>query len=508
MNKHGIYTVLVLLTACIHSIAQTGSVYDFYQLKTLEPWANMQSVSFLSDVTLTPTYNSIGFASASADTALFNQGKQLKIYNAETKCYRKINRTTLFGQFHYENQTLDGIYGNNVDRMAMAYPYVMMDTIGGDKYSRERFILHGAVAFPLTKHLHHGISFDYDASVAVQDRDPRPENTVALLGVNYGVHLKNDGNFSPAIHLHYNYYNEDIDIDVIEQNQYHTIYYHHGLGVSTNHHAGSFYRLYIQNEGGASLQLKYENQQITSYTSAKFTHAKLITNDGRKSGNASWATIKNDSELKKNHIAIQQFFLFGNQHMISIDYAHRKHVGTEFIQKLEKINETDLEHWVTYATEDKYKSTYSNAHLTYAWIKLDRNKKLKSELGADLQYISNNESYIHPAYLNRAEYIEVGLNTKQKLINKKQVLWASASVRSHIAISNSHLLNLTDPLVQKIIEPNIKIANEDRWTTQLGLTYQFKIKKIDWAAAINYTNITRQSKQQSNKIECSVAMLL
>ncbi|MFY9152033.1 MAG: DUF6850 family outer membrane beta-barrel protein [Prolixibacteraceae bacterium] len=409
------------------------------------------------------------------------QGENKETYFLDSKSFQKINKTILFGEFGYRKSYERNLDFSNLNNPAMNQPYLLADTIGNDTYEREVFNLSGAISSPVNDNFDWGLKFDYKVGVAAQNRDPRPENKVLQLNLSPGLLWKLT-KIKLGVNLNYNYYNEDIDISVVKENTEYAMFQLHGLGTSNYHVSSSFYRLYKQNKLGGGAQLSIETGNIENISIGSLSFLDQRVDDGRKASGANWATVKNDAKLvgfdyKFENITTLKKSGRINQLTLKFDMASR--MGTEYIQRLEKTGETDLEQWITYGAEGKYFSKSVNLNAGYSLINLKANGQINSLI--NLKAISS--SFLEKYYLPDLNLKYQNLRLEGSYL--KAFLSGKNSVSAEIRMAYQTNISATENLMQnsfitdKILQPNFEFITADFIAPGASVSYEIPIKKIN-----------------------------
>lgn len=459
-------------------------LYNYYTFKQIEvstPWLQSDNAAGLSLIPdLFPADLKLGFNLSNGDYHSVFQGETMQNYYLSSRSFRKINKTYIYGSFNYRKGLEKGLNFSNLNNPSMNYPYLLADTIGNDTYDREFFTLEGIISSPLTNQLEWGMKFNYEVGVAAQNRDPRPENKVLKLNVSPGL-LYKSGNYKVGVNLNYEYYNEDIDISVIEKNVQYTIFQLHGLGTSTYHASTSFYRLYQQHQLGGGLQLDYSAGSFSNLLHSNLDYLRQTIDDGRAAGTANWSYIKNDALMEGinwNLTDIASFVHGRKTHQVKTSLQIDSRLGTEFIQRLEKVGETDLERWLTYGKEQKYYSVRTEASMFYQLMGKNESGQMNSLLDAGVKYSAFEEKYYLPNLDQHYSNLLFSITYLKMVALPKAVISVEVSFRYQLNLKGEQNIDFTKPLAQKILIPEFNYLNDDYLSPGIALSYQIPLKKI------------------------------
>jgi hypothetical protein len=475
-----LFQICLIARAADPDVVKPTNLLTFKQIEAGSPWFQSGNAAGLAQMLqLFPAEIKLGFNLNDGDFHSVFKGKSDQSFDISSQSFRKINKTYLFGSFNYSKSVEKELNFSNTNDPAMNYPYLLVDTIGNDTYDREFFQLAAVISTPLNSHLDWGLSFDYKVGTASQNRDPRPENKVLQTTVSPGL-LYKVSRFKLGANLTYGYYNEDIDVSVVEVNAQHTMFQLHGPGVFTYHASSSFYRLYQQHQFGGGMQVEYMSGNISNLLHSDYSYSGQTIDDGRRGGIALWAATRNDARLDGIEWNLTDVF--------SIDQGEKVHqlksmlhvvnkLGTEFIQRLEKVGATDLEHWITYGEVQKYYSLRTNAELNYQLMVKDEENLMKSVFNAGLKYSAFREKYYLP---NNDQHYSNLLFTASYL---KLFTFPRSSVSGEMKFSyqinldNKQNLAGTNFLVEKMYGPEFYYLTEGFLSPGVSLAYQVPLQK-------------------------------
>jgi len=457
-----------------------ANLLTFKQIEAGSPWLQSGNAAGLAQMLqLFPAELKLGFNLNDGDFHSVFKGKYDQSFDFGSQSFRKINKTYLFGSFNYSKSVEKGLNFSNTNDPAMNYPYLLVDTIGNDTYDREFFQLAAVISSPLNSQLDWGLSFDYKVGTASQNRDPRPENKVLQTNISPGLLFKAK-HFRLGANLTYGYYNEDIDISVVEENVQHSMFQLHGPGVFSYHASSSFYRLYQQHRFGGGIQFEWLSGDVSNLLHSNYCYSVQTIDDGRRGGAALWAATKNDSRLDGIDWNLTDVF--------SIDQGEKVHQlkatlhiinsrGTEFIQRLEKVGATDLEHWITYGEEQKYYSLRTNAALNYQLMMKDENDLIKSLLNAGLKYSAFDEKYYLPNNDQNFSNLMVAASYLKLFTFPRANFSAEMKIKYQFNLDEKQNLVGTNFMVEKIYGGEFDYLTEGFLSPGISLAYQVPLIK-------------------------------
>jgi hypothetical protein len=477
------------------------NLQTFRQIEVQAPWLQFGNGAGLSQMPeLFLSEMKFDFGQTNGDFHSIFAGKSDQSFGFRSKSFQKINKTYLYGSFNYRKSYEDGLIFSNTNDPSLNYPYLLADTIGNDTYDREFFNLAGIISSPINSKFDWGLNFDYQVGVASQNRDPRPENKVMQANISPGFLFKHN-KFKLGVNLSYGYYNEDIDVSVVQEGVQHSLFQLHGPGVFNYHVSSSFFRLYQQHKFGGGLQFEIRSGNTSNIVSAQYYYSVQTIDDGRKGSSAIWSAVKNDAQMDGVNWNLADVFSIDRGkklHQLKTILHINNKLGTEFIQRLEKVGETDQEHWISYGKEQKYYSLQTNAALNYQLMTKDDNNLMKSLFCAGLGYSAFNEKYYLPN--QELKYSNLMLESSfLKLFNlPKSSISAEVKLKYQFNLEGSQNLTVTNFMVQKIYAPEFNYLTKNFVSPGVSISYQLPLKKglgkyfiksdFDWCRSENGLN--------------------
>jgi len=479
------------------------NLLTFRQIEAGCPWLQSGNAAGLSLMPeLFPSELKLDFGHTDGDYHSIFKGKTDQSFNFSSRSFRKINKTFLYGSFNYSKSNEMGLNYSNTNDPALNYPYLLADTIGNDTYDREFFKLEGIISSPVNSKLDWGLSFDYKVGVASQNRDPRPENKVLQTNISPGLLFKAN-QFKLGANLIYGYYNEDIDVSVVEEGVQHTLFQLHGPGVFNYHLSSSFYRLYQQHRFGGGMQLGWLSGSVSNLFHSNYLYSVQTIDDGRKASLATWSAVKNDARMDGINWNLTDVFSIDKVqkvHQIKSELNIVSRLGTEFIQRLEKVSDTDLEHWITYSKEQKYYSLQTNAELNYQLLAKDGNNLMKSLFIAGLGYLAFDEKYYSPNQELKYTNLKFESSYLKLFTLPESSISAEIKLKYQFNINGNQKFTATNLMVQKIYTPEFNYLTEDFVSPGVSIGYQIPLKKamgkyfiksdLEWYHSANSLNRT------------------
>ncbi len=199
-------------------------------------------------------------------------GKQIAGFDADAQLTLK-NKDYIWGSAYYKNGKKEDVQWNESADFFKLYPYVSLDTIGGDlKY--EQYFFQGGYSKQY-RHYSWGISAGFKEIQEYRDKDPRPKNTSSDLHLDLAGSRKVFFNYVIAADLHLEKYKQTNDVKFYSEKGGYPIYNALGLGLVNNrfwgnsamsYYSGSTYggslTLIPQNLSGWSASLMYNQSDL------------------------------------------------------------------------------------------------------------------------------------------------------------------------------------------------------------------------------------------------------
>ena len=477
------------------------NLLTFRQIEADAPWLHTGNAAGLSQMPeLFPSELKLEFGHIAGDFHSVFNGQTDQAFNFSSQSFRKINKTYLYGSFNYSKSYEKGLNFSNTNDPVLNYPYLLADTIGHDTYDREFFKLAGIISSPVSSKLDWGLNFDYQVGVASQNRDPRPENKVLQTNISPGLLFKGSC-FKLGTNFTYGYYNEDIDVSVVEEGAQQTLFQLHGPGVFNYHASSTFYRLYQQYRFGGGMQFEWKAGELYNILHSEYIYSIQTIDDGRKGNLAMWSAVKNDARLNGTTWNMTDVFLIDKGekiHRIKAELHLVSRLGTEFIQRLENTGETDQEHWITYAKEQKYYSLQTNAKLNYQLMQKDENNLMSSLFKAGVNYSAFGEKYYLPNQeLNYANMMFESSFLKLFTLGESNIS-AEMKLKYRFNLDGEQNLTATNFMVEKIYAPQFSYLTENFISPGVSIGYQLPLKMalakyfvksdFDWFHSTNSLN--------------------
>jgi hypothetical protein len=408
------------------------------------------------------------------------QGDRLDRFSLQSSSYTRVKDMNLFGSFSYEKSLEQGLDFSNTNDPYRGTPYDMIDTVGGDSYNREFFFLNGTLAKPLGRSLVAGVSYDFGVGVSVQDRDPRPQNKVLDMSLKPGL-IWSLPKLKLGLNLEYVYYNEEIDIDIIKENAYMTIFRVLGPAVAYTHEAKSFNRLYKRNSRGGGGQLNYRNGRLDILLSGEFLYFNESAHDGGKGGDASWSYLRHVSDLEGMDWSADGTLKYSGDrfmHLLNARLNVVSSLGTEKIAKLVQVGVLDTQDWIFFMDDPKYCSEKVDARVTYDWVRMKGpfTKDWSVRLGGG--YSSFAERYHIPFQEQWYSSALVSLEAEKIFHAGRSAFTLGGGVRYRWNLDGLLDLEISNFMYDKLLQPDYMYLTDDYVVPSVRVAYELPLKRI------------------------------
>ncbi len=486
-NKKIIILLVLIINMSMALTAQTNSqqkvsLHSFEMVQMNNLWlktSNPAALCYLQD--LLPGIINASYLYEDGEFKRVQQGDKLNEFNFNTYSYGKTKKFNVFGGFNYMKGKEKGLDFSDVNDPFRPSPYHLIDTIGNDNYDREFFSVVGGFSVPLNKKLKFGMSMDFNVGLAVQDLDPRPQNKVFDMDLSPGV-IYTMEKFKLGFNLLYKYYNEEIEVKIIQDNADAAFFSTHGLGLAISHESETFNRLQKRNTGGFGVQLEYAKGNLKTLFAGEFLYYEEKNIDARKASGGLWTVEKEDSELKGIQLEISNYTSISkaNQmHLFGFELNLNSMIGSEIIQRLEIAEGEDLDHWEYYGSEEKYDALDIKLNVFYEYLQLrkkDNQRDISFKFFA--LYHDFSEEYYIPMQKQNFKNLKLGVNLYKSFYATKAnfTFGAGASYKQNLDAE----LSLTDYtfIAEKLLAPDYEYITDAYIAPKVDVAVEFPMKKI------------------------------
>lgn len=182
------------------------------------------------------------------------------------------------GASYLNNKTKEIQFNDNSD-LSLIYPYIMLDSVGGEM-KNEEYCFNGGYLHEFNSNLNIAVELDYRAQSAYRQFDPRPKNTVSDLLFKVGIASSFNTKYLWGASTDVRKYKQDSNIAFFSEKKRVPIYHYTGLGNRYARFDGTF--LSSQHDGyGYGIHLtvneKNNNGFISEFSYKYFQFKKLMT---------------------------------------------------------------------------------------------------------------------------------------------------------------------------------------------------------------------------------------
>lgn len=488
MNKNisNILIILFLLSLSqlkgLSQEASDSASYDTYDLLFLRnPWLNTSNPAGLNMNTGTlPGRMNFNYNLKEGDYKRVQEGESFKAYSLQSESYSRIKDLNFYGNFSYDKSFENGLNYSNTNNPYRGTPYDLIDTLGNDNYNREFFTLNGAISKPFSPKTILGVAYDFNVGVSVQDRDPRPQNKVLDISLRPGF-IYDWSKIKLGLNLIYNYYNEEIDIDIIKENTYMTIFKTLGPEVNLYHEAKSFNRLYKRNSGGFDAQINYLSGSLNTLIGTKFLYFEEGVQDGGKGGDASWNYLRDLATLKGMDWKIYGNLQISNEndyHILNAEFNIITNLGIEKLENLEQLGVLDIQDWVFYMEDQKYNSSKIDASLSYRYLKMKDECSKNYSLSLNSGYSSFEESYYIPFQNQNYNNAFVSLEGLKAFFIKNVQLSLMGGFKYKMNLGGEQDFERDDFINERLLYPDFLYLTSNYYAPKLKIVYEIPLRKL------------------------------
>lgn len=325
--------------------------------------------------------------------------------------YQKLDKVKIYGSFGFRQQWEEGIILTESLNPFRGNPYVAGDSMSGD-WNKQWYDLKLIVSSAplLNERLFLGAGLNYSVGSGARQEDPRPLALSKDLELEPSALWKlNDRNMI-GIKGHFNFFNEDISLEVRNPNTNHHLYKMLGPVEIFNPqrltYASSTNRNYKGNTAGGSVQYLYKNDMWLGLVSAGLHTRAEDVRDGvtnpSKAGRLEETFYKADVLLQKaTPSAINKLELTWQQADRDGIEAHQRLVSSG--PNASQLNETIFE--AIFMTSLK-----TDAKLEYSWLHRKYGTGYDWLLNASANFRGLDNRYLFPQNKEIADVIRYGIS--------------------------------------------------------------------------------------------------
>lgn len=384
--------------------------------------------------------------------------------------YKKLRKNNfIWGNASYSNLNLKNITWNEDLDFERIGPYVLGDSVGGNK-KLEIYQFGGGFGKQYTK-FSYALTGNYKAQMAYRDRDPRSKNTTSDLTLRAGVNYDVYKNYQIGAFAEINKYTQSGSIKFVSEVSKPLIYQMVGFGFSNNFFSSEY----------ASVQFEEFGYKIGGQISSKNGKDFYLRGSYKNSTNTKSVITKNSntyydaSELEHEFYDIEgaKFFNFGNHRTgLLLNYSSSIRTGYEFGYTNNTTLITQIYKRAAYKKEDYY----STAKLFYQYSKDD----FTASITPYFTFEETIDRRIYPFSGQKFDFYTFGFESNiQKEIAKNQVISFQPTFSYRVANSAVNALDQSlRPSIAQWIENDYKFLSSDVISFGAALRYDIKLDNL------------------------------
>ncbi len=398
------------------------------------------------------------------------EGSSILSYGLSFEGYQKLGSSVVWGQATYSDEWRDDVQFNNAADYYFLYPYLIADSIGGER-KLETYTLQGGWQQHFNT-LTFGIEAQYRAAINNGTSDPRPLNTVSDFNIKAGA-SKAMLNHQLGAFAKYGSYNQKLEVNSLAEKRNDYIYLLRGFGLQQNRLSGpmaSYSNNYFGNTLGAGLTFLPNNNGFIA----------LLT----------MATDKIELKESKTNNGIVPFVLH-NQHL-KAEGGYRWQHPTRFIQlrlSMEQLKKTGTERIYSIdnqllLSENKPFNHTEHSYKANFLLSKIKNDLARFELFTQLRYTSIDAFHLgdgQGSYFTKYTWISPSIQYKWCHYWQTSKLSISHDIAGRITgHTDAKLLNNGTALSKGVVE-NFARNTQDLIQTKLTVSYTNFTRKRAWS---------------------------
>lgn len=434
---------------------------------------NNVGTSFISPAAY--THGDIGFSydyQNKKQLHLVQEGEDLNQYKLAAEGLVVNKKRMYWGKAFYRNYKKKNVQWNNIYDYNRVGPYLITDSIGGDTYADE-YVISGGLAIEHNKWIFGGEA-DFVAGQNYRKRDPRPKATSTDMNLQLSASYNLIPDYQIGVSGQIGRYKEDVQINVYHESNKYTFFVMKPFGQvapklttyndrnyswfyeGTDYSASVYFAPKNLNGFIASMQYKYGYIDATNDNSIKpFTYRTYKWNS-----EIGWQQNKSNSRT-----------------MLRLFYNHMQGQGTERIYYIQKINTVFAQAFLLATYRFYNKETSELGFSGYReWILPKHTLWTKIDI-AHNQY---EEKYFYPQYKVNIKdlYMSVATGDEIKLKGSSTLLpQVGFAYKRNTSSDNVLPQDQNLNYVEQSMVPNIDIWESNIYKVNLGMQYQYKLRK-------------------------------
>ncbi len=387
-------------------------------------------------------------------------------FNADAQLRLK-NDDYIWGKAFYKNGEKENVQWNETADFLKVYPYVALDTIGGDlKY--EQYYFQGGYSKDYER-FSWGISADFKEGIEYRDRDPRPKNITSDLNAKLGGAWKYSNLYLLAANINLGKYKQSNSVSFYSELGGSPIYNVLGLGLLNNRFWNSKADSYFtgSNYGGSLALVPHDLCGFSANVSYNRSSLnKRINNPSKIDLNR---TVTQDAEGIVAYLNKTSKKNYG----INISFQYNKRLGYESI-----VGDVSKGEYLIIGENQPYNSTHQKVSIKGLYEKKGNTSwSIQPSISAGKLEIS----YATPYRLMQVSVLEPGLQAACRHSFGKSLLSLNLSGAYHN--TSNEKLELNEFASGQILENKQSVYDTynsliaDYTQTCQNITYYYSLKK-------------------------------
>nr|WP_319401342.1 DUF6850 family outer membrane beta-barrel protein [uncultured Carboxylicivirga sp.] len=412
-------------------------------------------------------------------------------YSINIDGYNKYSSSVLWGSAKYEFADIKNVNWNNVTDVHLLFPYIVADSIGGNR-KQETYFLTGGYQYHLNNYTL-GIETAYRAAIRYAQTNPRPLNTVSDFDLRFGV-TRHLNKYNLGLSGGYGNYHQKLKVKMYGDRNTTYIYFLRGFGLHQDLLSGNASTQendYFGNSVTGSVSLSPIHSGFTALFSYRYESIYHKETNGRNG----------IEPFKIDHKNIHSQIGYRWQTDLSdfeskLQLTQQKRIGTE--TTYERVGSE----YEILTQSSPYNHTETNLSVNFFWNRRNTDNQNKFELFSSLEYSNTDAFHLDDGL----DHFFMQINSFDPKLHYKWHVYKGASqwtinhlLQTKYILSSDGRLRNTDDLNQndnpKDISPLFDVVHENYWRmtqnifhTNLSLTYMYHMsnkKSIGIESGIN-----------------------
>lgn len=153
-------------------------------------------------------------------------------------------------------------------------------------------------------------------------------------------------------------------------------------------------------------------------------------------------------------------------------------LGIEIIQRLEQVDSTVLDDWITYKEEEKYYATDVKLNVFYEYLKLKNNQQRNFAIKAFGYYHSFSQNYYIPNQEENYQNLLFGVAFDKSFDIKKNTLTIGLGLKYKFNLDGVQNFSDYTFIAEKILSPDFEFLTSNYYAPGLEVAFEIPMKKI------------------------------